>query len=97
MARKTTGPVLSGVMGRWSIFRDKTHGKRVQGVLTKDGGHEFEMNRARLTLLYREILNRQPATVSDADVIEFLARGEDKTRRYLKDLRTQEAARVRGT
>lgn len=97
MARKTTGPTLHGVMGRWSIFRDKTNGKRVQGVLTSDGGKEFEMNRGRLTLLYREILGRVPATVSDADVIEFLARGEDKTRRYLKDLRMKEAAQVRGT
>lgn len=88
---------MHGVMGRRSIWRDKEDGYRVQGVLTTEGGKEFEMNRSRLMLLYREILGRLPATVSDADVIEFLARGEDKTRRYLKDLRTKEAAQVRGT
>ncbi len=97
MARKTTGPTLHGVMGRWSIFRDKADGHRVQGVLTGDGWREFEMQSTRLSLLYREIMGRLPATVSHADVIEFLARGEDKTRRYLKDLRTKEAAQVRGT
>jgi hypothetical protein len=66
-------------MGRASIFRDKEGGDRVQGVITKDGSKAFEAARKRLALLAR----RPVTQVSDADTIEFLARGERSTERYL--------------
>lgn len=82
--RKTTGPTKHGVMGRWSIFRDKTNGTRVQGVLTAEGAIDFEMHREALRLLYRDIMRREPSSVSDADTIEFIARGTMKTARHLR-------------
>lgn len=84
MSRKTTGPRNVGVMGRWSIFRDKANGKRVQGVLTKHGGEFFEQSRERLMGLYKLVMGREPASVSDADTIEFLAMGEHETTKYLR-------------
>jgi hypothetical protein len=56
--------------GRASLFRDKKGGKRVQGLLTKPGGVAFERQRARIADLTGH------ASPSDADVIEWLARGE---------------------
>jgi hypothetical protein len=72
--------------GRASIFRGKESGVRVQGVLTRKGGQHFEVRRRMLAKLYREVFGRAPATVSDADVIEFLAIGEEATRAYLAAL-----------
>src|SRR5262245_16680351 len=90
--RKTTGPRRRGVMGRWSIFRDKIKDTdhRVQGILSRVGRKSFESQREALKRLYRAVLQREPVTVSDADTIEFLARGELETRRYLRDLRASE-------
>ena len=73
-----------GVMGRWSIFPDTNGGQRFQGVLTKEGGREFEKQRKRLRLVCREVMGRAPTRVSDANTVEFLARGELPTRTYLK-------------
>lgn len=91
--RKTTGPRRRGVMGRWSIFRGKVKDKkhRKQGLLTSVGLHYFEAGRKALRTIYRDIMGREPVTVSDADVIEFNARGEHETRRYLRALRRREA------
>jgi hypothetical protein len=73
--RKPTKPAT----GRESLFRGKTGGDRVQGVLTPIGSGRFESARVRLA----RIAGREPERVSDADVIEYLARGEEDTRRVL--------------
>jgi hypothetical protein len=70
--------------GRASIFRGKENGVRVQGILTRAGGKAFERRRAELAKLHRAVTGETPAVVSDADVIEFLAVGEELTRYYLK-------------
>ena len=66
--------------GHRSIFRDKKGGDRLHGIVTKVGSAKFELHRARLALL----ASRTPDEVSDADTIEYLARGEADTRAYLK-------------
>lgn len=58
-------------MGRASIFRNKRGGKRVQGLLTKVGADAFRSQRRILATLTK----RRVRDVSDADVIEYLARG----------------------
>jgi hypothetical protein len=70
--------------GRHSIFRGKDGGDRLQGVITRDGSKAFERERRRLARLYRDITGQAPTVVSDADVIEYLARGEADTRGYLE-------------
>jgi len=67
-------------MGRRSIFRDKIKDSkyRVQGLLTKVGSAEFEAARRRLAKL------ADCDTASDADTIEYLARGEPNTRAYIQ-------------
>jgi hypothetical protein len=77
--------------GRASMFRGKAHGLRVQGLLTKAGGVEFERARKDLERIYVEVTGQTHSTrtgekirASDADVIEFLARGEVNTRRYFE-------------
>ena len=57
--------------GRASLFRGKKGGARVQGVITRDGARAFERRRRDLATLVR----RKAADISDADVIEYLARG----------------------
>lgn len=90
--RKTTGPRRRGVMGRWSIFRDKVKDvdHRVQGILSDIGRSSFERQREQLGRLYQAVMGRAATTVSDADTIEFLARGELDTRHYLKTLQMNE-------
>lgn len=92
--RKTTGPVRRGVMGRWTIFGPKVNDKdhRVQGILTEDGLVAVERGRAELRAVYKSVMGRDPVKVSDADAIEFLARGELNTRAYLRAKRREEAA-----
>ena len=90
--RRTRGPTRHGVMGRWAVFRDKSNGRRVQGVLTQEGAKNFELHRTALTLLYRSVLQREPTAVSDADTIEFLARGVHSTTRHLKETARMERA-----
>lgn len=65
--------------GRASIFRGKKNGKRVQGIVTFAGGREFERRRKELA----ELAERDVGDVSDADTIEFLARGTAATLAYL--------------
>jgi hypothetical protein len=64
--------------GRLSIF-DKD-GRKVQGILSLAGSQAFERARGQLA----KIAGWEGRTVSDADTIEFLARGEGNTRKYLK-------------
>jgi hypothetical protein len=65
--------------GRASIFREKAGGDRVQGLLTPIGSKRFEQARATLA----KLAGRETEQISDADTIEFLARGEANTRSYL--------------
>ena len=74
----------TGFLWRRSIFRGKVKDKRhrVQGILTPDGLRLFMAARVRVALL-----SERPAShVSDADTIEYLARGHDATRRYIENL-----------
>ena len=71
-------------MGRWSMFRDKLHGEKVHALITKFGKRAFETRRQQLARLYREVMGEDAPRVSDADVIEFLARGELRTRQYFE-------------
>lgn len=66
--------------GREAVFRGKVEGYRVQGVLTKKGGQAFEAERKKLAAFYSEVTGKVLETVSDADVIEFMARGKMETR-----------------
>lgn len=67
-------------MARPSMFGPREGGERVQGVLTKTATQLFERARRRLA----EISGWDWGRCSDADVIEFLARGEADTRAYFK-------------
>jgi len=64
--------------GRPCVFRNKDGGARVQGFITKVGARQFQAARARLAKLAPHV--KHP---SDADVIEYLAIGEDATRAYI--------------
>lgn len=77
-----------GHMGRPSIFRDKVGGQRVQAIISKAGAKRFEKARKRLAKLAKW----QPAQISDADVVEFLARGEADTLAYMKGAQSVESA-----
>lgn len=66
--------------GRAAIFTGKVGGDRVQGDITKEGSKAFERARKRLTAISKW---DRPNPVSDADVIEYLARGERATFAYL--------------
>ena len=68
-----------GPGGQVSIFRNKSGGDRVQGHITPAGSARFEAARSRLA----KLAGRDREHVSDADVIEYLARGEAATRAYL--------------
>lgn len=83
-------------VGRTSIFRDKIDGagvlregaQRVQAIISPKGSRRFEEARRRLATL----ADREPEQVSDADVVEYLARGEQETRNYLRALQKAAAA-----
>jgi hypothetical protein len=76
-----TIPKPGAVMGRPKIFTSNNGARtRVQGGLTPVGTSRFEGARKRLA----KLVGRDPEFVSDADVIEYLARGESATRLYLE-------------
>ena len=79
MSKTTTAPPSIPATGRDSIFRDKAGGDRYQGIVTKTGAQRFEAARSRLA----KLANRDPERVSDADTIEYLARGDAETVVYL--------------
>ncbi len=66
------------VFHRPSIFRDKS--VRVQGVISAMGSKCFEERRRALA----KLAGWDPKKVSDADTIEYLARGDVSTKLYLK-------------
>lgn len=66
------------VSHRPAIFRNKK--VRVQGMITKNGSIAFEQRRQQLA----KLAGWDAKKVSDADVIDYLARGEISTKLYLK-------------
>ena len=66
-------------MGRPSIFPNKKGG-RVQGGLTDVGSKQFNVARGRLA----DLAGWKVKDVTDADTIEYLARGHEETKRYLQ-------------
>lgn len=81
MTPQRRGQLASAKMGRPSIFRHKMNGRYVQGYITKFGAERFDVARKRLA----QLAQRKVGQVSDADVIEFLARGEADTITYLAE------------
>jgi len=75
------GGMANPTFGRPSIFRGKDGGTRLQAVITPAGTVRFEQARARLAKLASWEVER----VSNADVIEYLARGDKDTRAYIAD------------
>lgn len=76
-------PKLETLRGRSSIFRNKKGGGRVNGTLTPRGSVRFELHRKMLAGL----VAREPEEISDADVVEYLTRGEEETRDYINGKR----------
>jgi hypothetical protein len=70
--------------GRPTIFEARTEG--VHGNVTPVGKARLDDARRRLRALYREIVREDFAgsVISDGDAVEFLARGEVNTRKYLQ-------------
>jgi hypothetical protein len=91
--KKHTGPTKTGVMGRWSIFRPKINDAdhRYQGWLTDFGRMRFEQAREELSRLFWSVFGRDAVSTSDADTIEYLARGRSDTLKYLRRLAREEA------
>lgn len=72
-------------MGRPSIFEGKVDGKRVQAIITQTGGRDLDKRRVILDGLYAKVMQEPLGrAVTDAEVVEFLARGEKDTIQYLK-------------
>ena len=63
-----------------SIFRDKT-GEKVQALLTQEGTVAFRLARHRLS----KLADVEEEMVKSSDVVEYLARGDRETRKYLRD------------
>lgn len=70
-------------MARVSMFRGKAGGIRVTGHLTPVGAVAFERHREALTALYERTTKRRIGA-SDADVIEYLARGPALSQREFR-------------
>lgn len=66
--------------GRRSVFRHKVGGRRLQGLVTKHAVERFETHRRALAI----VADRDVEDLTDADVLEFLIRGDDDTRAYLQ-------------
>ena len=66
--------------GRPAIFRGKDRTKPVKAYMTAHGKNKVNDARKRLA----KIVGWKAADVKDGDVVEFLARGEEDTIKYLK-------------
>lgn len=71
-------PAAPKIYNRPSIFKHKE--VRIQGMISKAGATKFEQARKRLA----DLAGWKPEKVSDADTIEYLARGDVVTKLYLK-------------
>lgn len=77
MARRRTSTKKTR-MGRKSIFPVK-NGKLYHGILTQIGTHACEEARRKLA----DLSGWDVWRISDADLLEFLGRGEAETVKYL--------------
>lgn len=86
---KATKPARKGRIGRHSIFRGRVYkaSHRYQGNVSEIGHRKFEQARKQLAEEYRYEMEREAPPVSDSDTMEFLARGVEDTRKYLKKLK----------
>lgn len=66
------------------MFGPKDDGIDIHGLITREGSGFFNEARAQVFDLYVKVFGREPAAVSDADVIEYLARGVRETRKYFR-------------
>jgi len=74
-----------GKAGRTSMFGDKAEGLRIQGVLSRAGGVVFEHARIDLARIYEDATGTPwKSKVSDADVVEFLALGDELAEAYFR-------------
>lgn len=75
---------MSPFKERPTVFAGKDPKNRLQGIITDRGMEAFEKARARLQRLYARIMGRPLLPhPSDADTIEYLARGSSETRTEL--------------
>ena len=74
-----------------AIFGPKDSSRTRPAAMTKEGYAAFEVARARLARL----AGRRDARVSDADVIEAMARGWPETVAYLKRGKSEEFVETR--
>jgi hypothetical protein len=66
-------------MGRPAVFTPKDPKARYQGLVTREGGRQLEAARKKLAAL----ASLPVKSVSDGDVFEYLARGEEETKSFL--------------
>lgn len=79
--------MAKAIGGRPTIFTDK-HGDSVRvEALTITGSKRFEFHRRRLA----KLAGWDTEKVSDADTVEFMARGEVGTMKYLEAKRAASA------
>jgi hypothetical protein len=76
------------------MFPGMVDGKRVQGMLTKQAGGLFELERNALGELFRREFGYDAPIVSDANVIEYLVRGERGTAVHLRAASKAEKLRM---
>jgi hypothetical protein len=69
----------NGNMGRPSVFRNKAGGRRLQALVTRQALQFFERHRKTLA----QLTDRDPRSLTDADVVEYALRGEANTRDYI--------------
>jgi len=69
--------------------KDKSGKLMIHAILTKVGRAAFEKARDALRALYLREMGHDPALVSDADTIEFMARGVRASETYLKAKRRE--------
>lgn len=70
-------------MARDSMFGSLRGGKRLQGVISKQAGKQFEKVRRNLALMAKAAIDWS-GPVSDAAVIEFMTRGVTGTIKHWK-------------
>lgn len=69
--------------GRRSIFGTIEGGTRIQGILTAEGFAKLEEHREALRALVVMATGKEPGAISDANVVEYLARGREATLKVL--------------
>ena len=70
-----------GRRGHPHIFSGKSPQYRYQGIMSERGSAQFEAARARLA----KLAGWKADDISDGDTFEYLARGDQETRRYLRE------------